>query len=206
MHTELRSYNTIIAAGAGGCSFELHDVQHANARRLHGITAGAAVIYTRYLPVYIMEQYRCTSSTDVLLCLARTLPRKFTFAGERLDQEGKRCTSFLLESASLSSGRNGAQMTADGHVHVSAAVKKMGSDPIPGDDFCKALIFWDVFLGNISFYLVLEFISSFSSRSHPPVRKCTDYFGMNMTTNMASKPEHGGATSSTNTCGNVMNV
>ena len=39
----------------------------------------------------------------------------------------------------------------------------------------------------ISFYLVLEFVSSFSRRSYPPVRKCTDYCGMNMTTNMALK-------------------
>ena len=44
------------------------------------------------------------------------------------------------------------------------------------------------FLGDISFYLVLEFVSSFSSRSYPPVRKCTDYCGMNMSTNMAFKP------------------
>ena len=39
-----------------------------------------------------------------------------------------------------------------------------------------------------SFYLVLEFVSSFSSRSYPPVRKCTDYCGQNMSTNMALKP------------------
>ena len=35
--------------------------------------------------------------------------------------------------------------------------------------------------------MVLEFVSSFSSRSDPPVRKCTDYCGMNMSTNMAFK-------------------
>ena len=35
--------------------------------------------------------------------------------------------------------------------------------------------------------MVLEFVSSFSSRSYPPVRKCTDYCGMNMSTNMALK-------------------
>ena len=35
--------------------------------------------------------------------------------------------------------------------------------------------------------LVLDFISSFSSRSCPPVRKCTDSCGMNMSTNMALK-------------------
>ena len=35
--------------------------------------------------------------------------------------------------------------------------------------------------------MVLEFFSSFSSRSYPPVRKCTDYCGMNMSTNMALK-------------------
>ena len=65
-----------------------------------------------------------------------------------------------------------------------------GSDPIPaGDDFCKALNYWDVFLGDILFYLVLEFVSSFSSRSYPPVRKCTDCCGMNMTTNMALKTQ-----------------
>ena len=45
--------------------------------------------------------------------------------------------------------------------------------------------YWDVFLGDISFYLVLEFVSRFSSRSYPPVRKCTDYCGMNMSTNTA---------------------
>ena len=54
--------------------------------------------------------------------------------------------------------------------------------------FCKAFNYWDVFIGNISFYLVLEFVSSFSSRSYPSVRKCTDYCcGMNMSTNMALK-------------------
>ena len=52
---------------------------------------------------------------------------------------------------------------------------------------CKASNYWDVFLGDISFYLVLEFVSSFSSRSYPPVRKCTDYCGMNMSTNTALK-------------------
>ena len=35
--------------------------------------------------------------------------------------------------------------------------------------------------------MVLCFFSSFSSRSHPPVRKCTDYCGMNMSTNIALK-------------------
>ena len=35
--------------------------------------------------------------------------------------------------------------------------------------------------------MVLEFVSSFSSRSYPPLRKCTDYCGMNMSTNMALK-------------------
>ena len=35
--------------------------------------------------------------------------------------------------------------------------------------------------------MVLEFVSSFSSRSYPSFRKCTDYCGMNMSTNMASK-------------------
>ena len=35
--------------------------------------------------------------------------------------------------------------------------------------------------------MVLEFVSSFSSRSYPPVRKCTDYCGMNMSTNTALK-------------------
>ena len=49
------------------------------------------------------------------------------------------------------------------------------------------IILSDVFLGDISFYLVLEFLSSFSSRSYPPVRKCTNYCGMNMTINMALK-------------------
>ena len=44
------------------------------------------------------------------------------------------------------------------------------------------------FLSDISSYLVLEFVSSFSSRSYPPVRKCTDYCGQNMSTNMALKP------------------
>ena len=39
---------------------------------------------------------------------------------------------------------------------------------------CKALNYWDVSLENISFHLVLEFVSSFSSRSYPPARKCTD--------------------------------
>ena len=52
---------------------------------------------------------------------------------------------------------------------------------------CKALNYWEVFLGDISFYLILEFFSSFSSRSYPPVRKCTDYCGMNMSTNIALK-------------------
>ena len=33
--------------------------------------------------------------------------------------------------------------------------------------------------------MVLEFVSNFSSRSYPPVRKCTDYCGMNTSTNMA---------------------
>ena len=33
----------------------------------------------------------------------------------------------------------------------------------------------------------LSFVSSLSSRSYPPVRKCTDYCDMNMTTNMALK-------------------
>ena len=49
------------------------------------------------------------------------------------------------------------------------------------------IILSDVFLGDISFYLVLEFLSSFSSRSYPPVRKCTNYCGMNMSTNTALK-------------------
>ena len=62
-----------------------------------------------------------------------------------------------------------------------------GSDPIPRDDFCKALNYWDVFLGDISFYLVLEVFSSFSSRSYPPVQKRTDHCGMNMSTNIALK-------------------
>ena len=35
--------------------------------------------------------------------------------------------------------------------------------------------------------MVLDFVSSFSSRSYPPVRKCTDYCSMNMSTNMALK-------------------
>ena len=35
--------------------------------------------------------------------------------------------------------------------------------------------------------MVLEFFSSFSSRSDPPVRKCTNYCGMHMSTNMALK-------------------
>ena len=35
--------------------------------------------------------------------------------------------------------------------------------------------------------MVLEFSSSFSSRSYPPVRKCTDYCGVNMSTNIALK-------------------
>ena len=70
---------------------------------------------------------------------------------------------------------------------VSPFSLSRGSDPIPGDDFVRHHIFWDVFLGDISFYLVLEFVSSFSSRSYPPVRKCTDRCGMNMSTNMALK-------------------
>ena len=51
---------------------------------------------------------------------------------------------------------------------------------------CKALSFV-VFLGDISFYLVLEFFWSFSSRSYPPVLKFTDYCDMNMTTNRILK-------------------
>ena len=43
-------------------------------------------------------------------------------------------------------------------------------------------MFWD-----ISFYLVLEFVSSFSSRSYPPCPKCAYYCGMNMSTNTALK-------------------
>ena len=35
--------------------------------------------------------------------------------------------------------------------------------------------------------MVLEFVSGFSSRSYPPVRKRTDYCGMNMSTNMTLK-------------------
>ena len=35
--------------------------------------------------------------------------------------------------------------------------------------------------------MVLEFVSGFSSRSYPPVRRRTDYCGMNMITNMALK-------------------
>ena len=35
--------------------------------------------------------------------------------------------------------------------------------------------------------MVSEFVSRFSSRSHPTVRKCTDNCGMNMCTNMAFK-------------------
>ena len=56
------------------------------------------------------------------------------------------------------------------------AGRGVGSDPIPGDDLgmiCKALNYLHVFLGDISFYLVSEFVSSFSSRSYPSVRKCT---------------------------------
>ena len=56
------------------------------------------------------------------------------------------------------------------------------------------MTYWDVFLGDISFYLVVKFVSSFSRRSssfsrrsYPPVRKCTDHCGKNMSTNMASK-------------------
>ena len=45
----------------------------------------------------------------------------------------------------------------------------------------------DVFLGDISFFIVLELVSSFSSRSYPSVRKCTDHCGMNMTTYMVLK-------------------
>ena len=39
--------------------------------------------------------------------------------------------------------------------------------------------------------MVLEFFSSFSSRSYPPVRKCTDYCGMNMSTNIVLKTRTG---------------
>ena len=35
--------------------------------------------------------------------------------------------------------------------------------------------------------MVFEFVSSFSSRSYPHVRKCTDYCNMNMSTNMPLK-------------------
>ena len=35
--------------------------------------------------------------------------------------------------------------------------------------------------------MVLELVSSFPSRSYPPVRTCTDYCGINMSTNMALK-------------------
>ena len=60
----------------------------------------------------------------------------------------------------------------------------VGSDPIPEDGLVRH---WDVCRGECWFYLVLEFVSSFSSRSYPPVRKCTNYCGMNMTINMALK-------------------
>ena len=44
-----------------------------------------------------------------------------------------------------------------------------------------------MFLGDISFYLVLELVSSFSSRSYTSFRRCTDHSGMNMSTNMELK-------------------
>ena len=57
-----------------------------------------------------------------------------------------------------------------------------------GSEMCiRDRNYWDVFLGDISFYLVVEFVLSFSSRSYPSVRKCTDCSGMNMSTNMALK-------------------
>ena len=45
----------------------------------------------------------------------------------------------------------------------------------------------DVFLGDISFNLVLEFFCSFSSRSSPPFRKFADHCGMNKSINIAFK-------------------
>ena len=72
----------------------------------------------------------------------------------------------------------------------------------PGDE---ALNYRDVFLGDNSFYFVLEFVSSFSSRSYPTVRKCTDNCGMNMTTNMALKTRTR-CYSFDQMSGNVMNV
>ena len=83
---------------------------------------------------------------------------------------------------------------------------RLGSEPIPRDDFCKALNYWDVFLGDISFYLALDVVSSFSSRSYPPVRKCTDYCAMNMSNNMALKTRTRCATPSTKLSGNVKEV
>ena len=44
-------------------------------------------------------------------------------------------------------------------------------------------------LGQSPFYLVLEFVSSFYSRSYPSVRKSTDRFGINMSTNIVLKTQ-----------------
>ena len=48
----------------------------------------------------------------------------------------------------------------------------LGSDLIPEDGFVRHSNYWDVFLGASWFYLVLEFVSSFSS-SHTPLSEIT---------------------------------
>ena len=50
------------------------------------------------------------------------------------------------------------------------------------DAFVKTLNYWDVFLGESSFYLALEFVLSFSSRSCHSVGIYTKYFGMRVFT------------------------
>ena len=67
-----------------------------------------------------------------------------------------------------------------------AQVVGVGSDPIPGDDFLRSKLL-ECFLGDIRFTRFLRFVSSFSSRSYPSIRKCTDYCRIYVSTNMALK-------------------
>ena len=75
----------------------------------------------------------------------------------------------------------------------------------PWEWFCKALNYWDDFQRSTSFYLVLELVSSFSSRSYPSVRNCTIIVVWIWVPIWLKKPEHG-ATPSTSSSENVMTI
>ena len=63
----------------------------------------------------------------------------------------------------------------------------LGSDPIPSRDVFLGIKLLGCFPRGYFVLLDIFVISSFSSRSYPPVRKRTDHCDMNMSTNIALK-------------------